>query len=227
MIDRRLNVPLGVQLRGQMEYGIAGGELPRGSRLPSVRELSHSLSLAHMTVAQVYKELRALSLIVTQPGRGTFVADAPQLGSGAELGPLRQLLARALSRAEREGYSREQISDVLNVLLARGWAESGELSGVEVLLVGLFAETTRVYAEELQSLLRPADRVRAITLDEMYAGECSRADVVLSLAHRLSETQALLPGVQRPSGQFRARAQRSEPPRRPRPADPAGGGGDL
>ena len=59
VIDRRLNVPLGVQLRGQMEYGIAGGELPRGSRLPSVRELSHDLGLAHMTVAQVYKELLA------------------------------------------------------------------------------------------------------------------------------------------------------------------------
>ena len=194
VIDRRLNVPLGVQLRGQMEYGIAGGELPRGSRLPSVRELSHSLGLAHMTVAQVYKELLALNLIVTQPGRGTYVADAPQQASGPELGALRQLLAAALSRAEREGYSREQIGDVLNVLLARGWAEPS-LSGVRVLLVGLFADTTRAYADELQGRLRPADRVQAVTLDELRLSDAPRADVVLALAHRLTETQSLLPGV--------------------------------
>ncbi|MDB5044099.1 MAG: Transcriptional regulator, GntR family, partial [Deinococcus sp.] len=80
-LDRSLGVSVGVQLRGQLEYGIACGELPRGSRLPSVRELSQGLGVAHVTVAQVYKDLLALGLIVTSRGRGTFVADAPAISA--------------------------------------------------------------------------------------------------------------------------------------------------
>jgi hypothetical protein len=33
-LDRSLPVPLGVQLRGLIEFGIALGELPAGRRLP-------------------------------------------------------------------------------------------------------------------------------------------------------------------------------------------------
>ena len=78
---------MGVQLRGQIEYGIACGEIERGARLPSVRDLAHDLGVAHMTVVQVYKELLSLGLTVTQPGRGTFVADAPR--PSPDLEPLR------------------------------------------------------------------------------------------------------------------------------------------
>ena len=37
-IDPDLPVPLGVQLRGLIEYGIVCGQLQPGERLPSVRE---------------------------------------------------------------------------------------------------------------------------------------------------------------------------------------------
>jgi len=101
-IDRTLAIPVGVQLRGQIEYGIAGGEILRGSRLPSVRELAQDLGVAHMTVVQVYKDLLALGLIVTYPGRGTFVTDAPRTDN-ADLGPLRRLLESTVRQAEAAG----------------------------------------------------------------------------------------------------------------------------
>ena len=37
-VDRDLPVPLGAQLRGLIEYGIACGELVPGEPLPSVRD---------------------------------------------------------------------------------------------------------------------------------------------------------------------------------------------
>ena len=77
-MDRSLGVPVGAQLRGQLEYGIACGDIPRGARLPSVRELSQELGVAHMTVAGCTRSCWRLGLIVTSRGRGTFVADAPQ-----------------------------------------------------------------------------------------------------------------------------------------------------
>ncbi len=185
-----------MQLRGQIEYGVAGGEIERGSRLPSVRELAHELGVAHMTVVQVYRELTSLGLIVSQPGRGTFVADAPRPGS-LDLGPLHQLMSETLLRAGQAGYSQRQVSEVLNVLLSRGAGPAQ--AGVEVLLVGLFLDATSAYAQTLQDALPAGDRVQAVTLEELRHGpglaQARRADVVLALAHRLQETRTLLPGV--------------------------------
>ncbi|MGY2893942.1 GntR family transcriptional regulator [Deinococcus sp. UYEF24] len=208
-LDRTLGIPVGVQLRGQIEYGVACGEIERGSRLPSVRDLAQELGVAHMTVVQVYKELLALGLIVTQPGRGTFVAGAPTAGS-IDLEPLRHLMNETLAQAAQAGYTQRQVSEVLNVLLSRGDRAAGRGIGVEVLLVGLFLDATSAYAQTLQDALTandrgagdrvPGSRVQAVTLEELRHGhgaaQARRADVVLALAHRLLETQKLLPGVE-------------------------------
>src|SRR5262245_32083052 len=74
-VDRDLPVPLGVQLRGLIEYGITCGELAAGERRPSVRELAEAVGVAPMTVSQVYRELKTAGLIETRAGSGTFVAD--------------------------------------------------------------------------------------------------------------------------------------------------------
>ncbi len=198
-LDRTLGIPVGVQLRGQIEYGVACGEIERGSRLPSVRDLAQELGVAHMTVVQVYKELLALGLIVTQPGRGTFVAGAPTAGS-IDLEPLRHLMNETLAKAAQAGYTQRQVSEVLNVLLSRGDRAAGRDTGVEVLLVGLFLDATSAYAQTLQDALTPGDRVQAVTLEELRHGQgveqARRADVVLALAHRLLDTQKLLPGIE-------------------------------
>ena len=195
-VDRTLGVSVGAQLRGQLEYGIACGDIPRGARLPSVRELSQELGVAHVTVAQVYKELVALGLIVTARGRGTFVADAPRRAAGPDPARLTRLLEGALAQAEREGYSQRQISEAVGALLARSPQPAPQ--GVGVLLVGLFVDATRSYAADVQAALTPADRVQTVTLAELRAGGGLRgvegADVVLALAHRLAETRELLPG---------------------------------
>ncbi|PNY82948.1 GntR family transcriptional regulator [Deinococcus koreensis] len=188
---------MGAQLRGQLEYGIACGEISRGTRLPSVRELSQELGVAHVTVAQVYKELLGLGLIVTARGRGTYVADAPRVPGGPDQARLRALLSETIGQAQREGFTLRQIGEVTGVLLARAGQRAQE--GACVLLVGLFADTTRSYAADLQLALRPGDRVQTVTLGELRRGagleQAHTADVVLALAHRLTETQALLPGV--------------------------------
>ncbi|GAA4021002.1 hypothetical protein GCM10022631_38650 [Deinococcus rubellus] len=195
-IDRSLGVPVGTQLRGQLEYGIACGDIPRGARLPSVRELSQELGVAHVTVAGVYKELLSLGLIVTSRGRGTFVADAPQPPPGPNPARLGRLLSDTFAQAEGEGYSLRQIGEAVNALIARG-ARSAQI-GVSVLLVGLFADATRSYAADVQAALPAGDRVQTVTLDDLRSGQplegVQNADVVLALAHRLAETRALLPG---------------------------------
>ncbi len=62
------------QLRTQLATRAASGDLPAGTRLPTVRALAVELSLAVNTVARAYRELEADGVVVTQGRRGTFVA---------------------------------------------------------------------------------------------------------------------------------------------------------
>ncbi|WP_309573345.1 GntR family transcriptional regulator, partial [Deinococcus sp.] len=134
---------------------------------------------------------------VTARGRGTFVADVLRVPAGPDQARLRSLMSDAIRLAQHEGFTLRQIGEVTQVLLARGGADTA--TGVCVLLVGLFADATRSYAADLLPFLRPEDRVQPITLGELQRGgdlDAARsADVVLAVAHRLAETQALLPGM--------------------------------
>lgn len=71
------------QLRVQIASRAASGELPEGTRLPTVRALAAELHLAANTVARAYKELEADGVVVTEGRRGTFVSPSAAGGSDA------------------------------------------------------------------------------------------------------------------------------------------------
>ena len=62
------------QLRRQVAARVGSGELPAGTRLPTVRALAAEVGLAVNTVARVYRELEADGVVVTEGRRGTFVS---------------------------------------------------------------------------------------------------------------------------------------------------------
>jgi DNA-binding transcriptional regulator YhcF (GntR family) len=64
------------QLRSQIARRAEAGELPAGSKLPTVRALAAQLDLAVNTVARAYRELEADGVVVTEGRRGTFIAMA-------------------------------------------------------------------------------------------------------------------------------------------------------
>ena len=72
-IDTSSTVPPFEQLRSQIASQVAGGELPAGTRLATVRQMAADLGLAANTVARAYRELEADGVIVTHGRRGTFV----------------------------------------------------------------------------------------------------------------------------------------------------------
>jgi GntR family transcriptional regulator len=93
------DVPLGVQLSWRLRALILTGQLNAGERLPSLRRVAAWAGVNVNTVRSVYESLEAEALIVSQQGRGTFVAEGvdsePELESVA-LEALRQ--GRALGR---------------------------------------------------------------------------------------------------------------------------------
>ncbi|GGO76553.1 GntR family transcriptional regulator [Nocardioides deserti] len=64
------------QLRAQVARRVASGELPAGTRLPTVRAVAAELGLAVNTVAKAYRALEADGVVATEGRRGTFVASS-------------------------------------------------------------------------------------------------------------------------------------------------------
>ena len=72
--------PIYVQIISEYKRLILSGALARGDHLPSVRELAGQLAINPNTIQRAYRELEADGFIVSMPGKGSFVADAADLG---------------------------------------------------------------------------------------------------------------------------------------------------
>jgi DNA-binding GntR family transcriptional regulator len=72
VIDHGSPVPAYVQIADHLNGEITGGRIT--GRLPSERALMATYGVARMTVRQALAELQRRGLIVTTPGRGSFVA---------------------------------------------------------------------------------------------------------------------------------------------------------
>ena len=70
--------PVYAQVMQQMKYAIAAGAFKPGDRLPTVRELAAQLLINPNTVLKVYGELEHEGVVVSQKGRGIFVANHAQ-----------------------------------------------------------------------------------------------------------------------------------------------------
>lgn len=74
VIDLQTGTPPYEQIQTQISSLIAVGELPLGTRLPTVRALAADLGVAAGTVARAYKELESAGIVITNRRQGTVVA---------------------------------------------------------------------------------------------------------------------------------------------------------
>lgn len=71
--DANSLVPLYVQAADRVAERIASGELVKGAKLPSERDLADEWGIAYQTVRRAMKELRERGLVASVVGKGTFV----------------------------------------------------------------------------------------------------------------------------------------------------------
>ena len=88
MTDKNDKIPLYRQIYHSVRRAIENGNLKKNDRLPSIRELSSSLSLSKTTVIAAYDQLCAEGYITNRPKSGYFVAadfeNRPQIAESIE-----------------------------------------------------------------------------------------------------------------------------------------------
>ncbi|MEM7347639.1 MAG: PLP-dependent aminotransferase family protein [Chloroflexota bacterium] len=77
-INRQDNLSVYRQIAEQIKSQINQGDLPVGTKLPTIREFSHRLGVTRLTVQNAYNTLQDEGFIEAVVGRGTFVSRIAQ-----------------------------------------------------------------------------------------------------------------------------------------------------
>ena len=109
--------PIYAQIARQIKQQILSGQLRAGEPLPSIRLLAKELRISVITTKRDYEELEADGFIVTQAGRGSFVAaQNPALLREEHLKKMESCLQNAVDAARLGGISCEEACETLRLL---------------------------------------------------------------------------------------------------------------
>jgi DNA-binding transcriptional regulator YhcF (GntR family) len=120
-VDRRGEVPVGVQLAWGIGAALAAGRLRAGDRLPGLRELAGELEVSHNTLRAVVARLEADGVLERRHGTGTFVAATTPA-------PLLQpaLVDQVLRQADEAGVTPRALASALYVTAHRSQSRDVE-----------------------------------------------------------------------------------------------------
>ncbi|MBQ8852329.1 MAG: GntR family transcriptional regulator [Oscillibacter sp.] len=110
--------PIYDQIASQIKDQIISGALQPGQALPSIRALAKELKISVITTKRAYDELEAAGFLYTVAGKGCFVAEK-DLGliRAQQLRELKDHLSAARDLAKSCGVSREELTQMLSILL--------------------------------------------------------------------------------------------------------------
>ena len=112
--------PMYRQIESQLRDFILSGQLPPGTRLPSMRALARDLSCSVITTRRAYEDLEGEGFIHTRQGIGTSVAEIPEEKMSAHRREAVDGAFREAVRAgRRAGLTEEELRDILEEMLQR------------------------------------------------------------------------------------------------------------
>ena len=110
-------IPIYDQITRQVKGLILRGELREGEALPSMRLLAKELRISVITTKRAYEELERDGFIISQTGKGSFVAGTNvELVREAQLQKIEQQLMQAVETAHISNISLTELQEMLTLL---------------------------------------------------------------------------------------------------------------
>lgn len=109
VVDVMSRVPVYEQIIKQVEEQVLTGILKEGDKLPSVRSLSVKLSINPNTIQKAYTELDRRQLIITVPGKGSFISEKAIEVVGANSREKMTELNKVIRELALAGVTKEEI----------------------------------------------------------------------------------------------------------------------
>ncbi|WP_333637980.1 GntR family transcriptional regulator [Tissierella praeacuta] len=107
-IDKNSNLQINEQIALQLRYQIINGELEKGSKLPSVREMASMLNINRHTISRAYKDLEDEGLIVTKQSLGTFVTEDLELPQKKDVAKFISTIKEAMNISNSLGFTTKE-----------------------------------------------------------------------------------------------------------------------
>lgn len=109
VVDVMSREPVYEQIIKQVEEQVLTGILKEGDKLPSVRSLSVKLSINPNTIQKAYTELDRRQLIITVPGKGSFISEKAIEVVGANSREKMTELNKIIRELALAGVTKEEI----------------------------------------------------------------------------------------------------------------------
>ena len=115
ILSQKDSRPMYIQIIEQVKQKVAVGDWESGQELPSIRALAANLKISVITIKRAYLELEREGIIITRQGKGSYIADSPNIGEMLYKQELQDCLERAVELSRIMGLS---ITDLQNQLSA-------------------------------------------------------------------------------------------------------------
>ncbi|WP_238883557.1 GntR family transcriptional regulator [Clostridium sp. YIM B02551] len=115
-IDFELNnkEPIYLQIMNYIKRRVLSGELRKGDRLESVRELASKLKVNPNTIQRVYSELETEGIIYTQRGLGKYITEDVNILKRLEQESANEVLDTFIKNMKELGFTKTEVIDFIN-----------------------------------------------------------------------------------------------------------------
>jgi len=120
LVNPRSKQPLYEQLVEQLRRQIVLGGMKAGAAMPSVRQLATELGINPNTIQKAYRRMEEEGMILSIPGRGSFVSDdlADMLTKQRE--DQRSKAKQMLQSCREMGLTKEEITQMVEEIYKEG-----------------------------------------------------------------------------------------------------------
>ncbi len=117
IISNNDGTPIYEQIARQIKSKIVGGELKEGDSLPSMRLLAKELRISVITTKRAYEELEREGFIISQTGRGSFVAECnTELLKEEQLRKVEEHLEEAVKAAKLGHLGKSEFMEIAEAI---------------------------------------------------------------------------------------------------------------